>query len=57
MWSTNQGAGAITTSLTLQYSSSSKMITMALDELLDLRNRLVSLANEYGGYVLTIRRC
>jgi hypothetical protein len=44
MWSTNQaGDGTITTSLTLQYTSSTKKIGLALDELLDLRNRLVGL--------------
>ena len=42
IWSTNKGSGdTITTSLMLQYSSSSKKIGLALDELLDLRNRLV----------------
>lgn len=40
-WATLQADGAITTSLTLQYSTSTKKISLALDELLDLRNRLV----------------
>lgn len=44
LWATTQAVdGSTTTSLTLQYSSSSKKIVMALDELLDLRNRLVQL--------------